>query len=64
MVTEFQPAVSLKMCSSFTDVKEFGVKEYVTVGNLLPGSENDAVSWVKKFPHMSKDHFHLQGQAV
>ena len=44
MVTEFQLAPSLKMCSSFTDIKEFSVIERVTVGNLLPGNASGAVS--------------------
>lgn len=35
MVTEFQPALSLNMCSSFTDIKEFGVTEHVTVGQVV-----------------------------
>jgi hypothetical protein len=47
MVTEFQPALSLKIRSSFSDVKEFSVIEHVTVGNLLPGNASGALSWVK-----------------
>jgi hypothetical protein len=47
MVTEFQPALSLKICSTFTDVKEFTVIEHVTVGNLLPGNASGALSWVE-----------------